>query len=41
MLAIGVAAVALVFAMLAVMIVVMRNRRARVQRDIQDGPHER
>ena len=41
MLAIGVAAVALVFAMLAVMIVVVRKRRARGSARFQDGPHER
>ena len=41
MLAIGVAAVALVFATLAVMIVVVRKRRARGSTRVQDGPHER
>ena len=40
-LTIGVAAVALVFAMLAVMIVVVRKRRARGSTRVQDGPHER
>jgi len=40
-LAIGVAAVALVFAMLAVTIVVARKRRARNATRFQDGPHER
>ena len=40
-LAIGVAAVALVFAMLAVPIVVARKRRARNATRFQDGPHER
>jgi hypothetical protein len=40
-LAIGVAAVALVFAMPAVMIAVVRKRRVRGSTRIQDGPHER
>jgi hypothetical protein len=40
-LAIGVAAVALVSAMLAMMTVVARKRRARGSTRFQDGPHER